>query len=1129
LTLKDDTASMKKSDADHSTNSGSDDADAIIARTIPNLSNEPTHKLNPSRFHHDGASTEEIHVHNGDDIESTCVSRVSSDVRQSGVGNGVDTVQASNVNRTIAGKYEAIISSNSSSAQREEKEASVGLEKTSNQSTAKRTATLSKTTENQPLESDVISSHSSLKHFDSSSVTNEATFDKTHNDDTSLVSELSLKSGHLTQGPKLVHQRPQQSASSDLFSEHAIDDQIIPVKKESGTSQNDLDPDVQSRASFTSNLTSEVSILSQILAQLETKNEKKSVLFRNYDSMIPNTSNATFSEGDHESSMEFSTLLCKEDTSEHEQGSSTESHSAANQIERIANVLGFNPWQENDDDADEQRHTLGDSLTLSSERKTPYSSLQNSREFNFVFDEGCDEGFKSPYASKLSMDRSKGELKHIFEEEDEDMTRDPTVSIATGLRSINKSTLGYGTRMVKNHTIDPSNPNSKVMIKSTGDLNFNLEDINKDETPSKVSMSTNKSMGDFNFEFEEDDLKVLKQKNATPSVLSGLNQNAKSTKNDNTVLSKPSQPTTISMHKSMGELNFELEEDDSWGMDFNAIRGQPPSKSIGDFNFKFEDGELEMLKKKKPQSLPSRGTQKFDVVSDGTIVDSDGLNTLGVSTCNTESKNNALDPLLHHPKSTNNIVPNQDLNKNVLEVCNAIISPPCSSITKKSEADFPTQRTPYQTGQCKTISDSLDASTLLTNKGNKDATVDITATIANIQKPEQTDSKTAKPEDPPEEVGSSLCTKSSLATAQHFSFDNEKECRSSNLTQESKPIDLSLNFDALGTDQLKSFSDSDDRATTLKNDSLQEKSSDPENSQPVKSTAFRSVAKHIPSGIGPNLSRQESKIKTGRLASEFELPKWITASAHKAHADEKIGLVFRNEGSRVIVSKIAPTSPLLGSELKEDCELLAINGHRVKSARRAAILVKEKIGQLDFTCFKGNKPRPIESELSMLRLTEKDCKDIHFVTMNGLVRVAHVFGSFSKSTIKEGDFCLSINGTVPSDASQAASLILKQSTRLIIMLSFSLSRLKANVVEYLMPRRQVVWEAGSNVCRITFSIGKKSYERRLRVHNDGNCEDISDNEVFSRELDKQLKKFTNAFYDEFHLGISDLAGMMKRS
>ncbi len=164
----------------------------------------------------------------------------------------------------------------------------------------------------------------------------------------------------------------------------------------------------------------------------------------------------------------------------------------------------------------------------------------------------------------------------------------------------------------------------------------------------------------------------------------------------------------------------------------------------------------------------------------------------------------------------------------------------------------------------------------------------------------------------------------------------------------------------------------------------------------------------------------------------------------------------------------------------------------------------------------------------MLRLTEKDCKDIQFITVNGLVRVAHVTGSFLKSTIKEGDFCLSINGTAPNDASQAASLILDQSAQLIIMLSFSLSRLKANLVEYLLPQGQVVWEAGSNICRITFSIGRKSYERRLRFHNDGNCEDISDNEVVSRELDKQLRKFTNAFYDEFHLGISDLAGMMKR-
>lgn len=938
LTLKDDTVSVEKSDVDHSTNSGSDDADAIIARTIPNLSNEPTHQLNPSRAHHDGASTDETHVHNGEDTESAGVSRMSRDVRQSGVGNGVDTVQASNVNRTIADKYEATISSNSFTAQREENEARVKLEEIANQSTAKPTATLSKTTENQPSESDVVSSHSLLKQFDSSSVSNEATFDKTQNDNTSLASELSLKSGHLTQGPKLAHRRPQQSASSDLFAEHAIEDQVIPVKTESGTSQNDLDPDVQSRASFTSNLTSEVSILSQILTQLETKSEKKSVLFRNYDSMIPDTSNAAFNEGDHESSMDFSTLLHKEDTSEHEQGSSTASHSVEDQIEQIVNVLGFNPWQENDNGADESRHRLKDSLTLSSERKTPYSSLQNSREFNFVFDEGGDEGYKSPYASKLSMDRSKGELKHIFEEEDEDLIRDPTTNITAGLRSINKTALGFGTRMVKNQTIDPSNPNPKTMYKSTGELKFNLEESNNDETPSKVSKSMNKSMGDFNFDFEEDDLKVLKQKNASPSVLSGSNQNSKSTKNHNIVSSKPSQPTKISMHKSMGELNFELEEDDSWGMDFNVIRGQPPSKSIGDFNFKFEEGELEMFQKKKPQSLPSRETHKFDVVSDGIIVDSEDLNTLGVSTSNTDFKNNAVDPLLHHPKSTNDIVPNQDLSRNVQKDCNTNKSP---ARTKKSDDD-PTQHTRFQTGQCDTIlprslsSDSLDATTFLTNKGNNDATVDITAAISNIQKPDQTDSKSAKPEDPPEELASSLTTKSSLATAKHLSVDDGKKRRSSNSSQESKPINLSLDSDALGTDHPKSsFNDSDDRVNALSNDSLQEKSSDLEDLQPEKSTAFRGVAKHIPSGIGPNLSRQESKIKTGRLASEFELPKWITASAHKAHADEKIGLVFRNEGPRVIVSKIAPTSPLLGSELKEDCELLAINGHRVKSARRA--------------------------------------------------------------------------------------------------------------------------------------------------------------------------------------------------
>lgn len=72
----------------------------------------------------------------------------------------------------------------------------------------------------------------------------------------------------------------------------------------------------------------------------------------------------------------------------------------------------------------------------------------------------------------------------------------------------------------------------------------------------------------------------------------------------------------------------------------------------------------------------------------------------------------------------------------------------------------------------------------------------------------------------------------------------------------------------------------------------------------------------------------------------FTIPSIISATYVKSTPDQKIGLALTKSKGAVVIDKIKPGSAFDDSELRAGHELLCINHHRVRSAKRAAEIVR---------------------------------------------------------------------------------------------------------------------------------------------------------------------------------------------
>lgn len=286
----------------------------------------------------------------------------------------------------------------------------------------------------------------------------------------------------------------------------------------------------------------------------------------------------------------------------------------------------------------------------------------------------------------------------------------------------------------------------------------------------------------------------------------------------------------------------------------------------------------------------------------------------------------------------------------------------------------------------------------------------------------------------------------------------------------------------------------------------------------------------------------EKNCSTVNTAPQYTIPRIVSASVIKERAEDKVGLVFAERRHRVTIVKMTTNCLFRGSNLNVNDEVLLINGHRIKNAQKAAEFIRESFGTLSITAFRGKRPR--ESVLEMMKLSESDvCHDIHLFTKNEggqtMVHIIRVGGRFSRSgRIRTGDVILAINGVPVTSAERATELLRKSSKEvcrrelrrgvsdyddvpdpepgdrgLAIILVLSLSKLRCRLIKK-NHLRKVAWNDAFDECAVQLPSGK--YQRVLRIHNDGNCEDIiqSPGEV-NQILLRNIQLFASTFYSQF--------------
>ncbi|KAL3795899.1 hypothetical protein HJC23_002170 [Cyclotella cryptica] len=235
----------------------------------------------------------------------------------------------------------------------------------------------------------------------------------------------------------------------------------------------------------------------------------------------------------------------------------------------------------------------------------------------------------------------------------------------------------------------------------------------------------------------------------------------------------------------------------------------------------------------------------------------------------------------------------------------------------------------------------------------------------------------------------------------------------------------------------------------------------------------------------------------------FVIPSVVCATIVKRTPDQKVGLAFRKAKGVIVLEKISAGSPFDGSELRPGQECLCINDHRVRSARRAAEIVRETTTSL--TLLVSDGPRPPGTMYTVIHLGgEKTSGDeaaggdvnsasaagMYFELNHGLVQLTKLdaISPVLNSSIKVGDFILSINGIVTGTVQSTIRLLSDPSVGMVPILYFNMRQLRVSLVDKVIGdawKRE--WSDTYDECVVLPPTGKAN-PLTLRFRENGTCE-----------------------------------------
>jgi hypothetical protein len=238
----------------------------------------------------------------------------------------------------------------------------------------------------------------------------------------------------------------------------------------------------------------------------------------------------------------------------------------------------------------------------------------------------------------------------------------------------------------------------------------------------------------------------------------------------------------------------------------------------------------------------------------------------------------------------------------------------------------------------------------------------------------------------------------------------------------------------------------------------------------------------------------------------FVIPSILTPTIEKLAPTEKVGIAFRKADDVVIIEKIVPGSLAEGAYLSPGYECLAINGHRLRSARRAAELVRES--EKSLTMVVSNAPRPPGTLYTMVSLKDQSesGKDfalgMHFKMRHGLVKLVHVDPNspILATSMKVGDVILAISGSAIESVPKAVEALSNINDDCVVpILYFSLRQLRVSLVEKAIGDLcKKEWSNGYNECVILQPGHNSLIPWTLRFKDDGMCTLIDSMRAFRR-------------------------------
>ena len=231
----------------------------------------------------------------------------------------------------------------------------------------------------------------------------------------------------------------------------------------------------------------------------------------------------------------------------------------------------------------------------------------------------------------------------------------------------------------------------------------------------------------------------------------------------------------------------------------------------------------------------------------------------------------------------------------------------------------------------------------------------------------------------------------------------------------------------------------------------------------------------------------------------FTIPSVISCTVVKETPASKVGLAFRKANGVVVIEKIGNGSPFEGKDLKVGHECLSINGHRLRSARRAAEIVRNSTS---LTLLASNAPRPPGTMYTMISLKDQSgslskgrdhAVGMHFKMKHGLVQMVKASSDspISSTSMRVNDFILAINGSVIGSISHAVAVLSDVSSGddIVPILYFNMRQLRVSLVDKVIGEQwKKEWSSAYDECVVSQQSKGLTNPVTLKFKEGGRCE-----------------------------------------